>query len=144
MVRLEDSTVISPLLLQNPKIQDILIRDFIKLDIFNKTRLTKIYNLKYNLHLASVFWSTNYTYQTASTSSTDEEIEIPVYTKVVIKLDTEEAVVKKYPIYNVLIDTPSLSQSVGTLSLIDPLNRPEKKKRKHGSTFDDKNTKTSK
>lgn len=144
MVLLEDSTVISPLLLQNPKLQDILIRDFIKLDIFNKTRITKIYNLKYNLHLASVFWSTNYTYHTAPTSSTDKEIEIPVYTNVFIKLNPEEAIVKKYPIYSVLVDTPSLSQSVGTLTLTNPLNRPEKKKRRYGSTLHDKNTKTSK
>lgn len=142
MVLLEDSAVISSLLLQNPKLQETFIIDFIKLDIFNKTHLTKVYNLKYNIHLSSVFWSTSYTYNTTSTSETDNVTEIPVYTKVFIDLQTPEALIKKYPTYNILKDTPSLSQSVGILSLRDPLNHPAKKK--NGSTRDSKNAKITK
>jgi len=132
MVRIQESCLISALLLTNRELQDFLIKDFIKVEIYKKTKFEKVYDIDYNIHYAEVFWSVNYYYYTEPISTTPKEYIISRYTPVEVTLVDQEATVRPYEEYHQLQDTPNLSASIGTLSLTHP--KHQNKKIKHGSS----------
>uniref|UniRef100_A0AAU8GBF7 Uncharacterized protein n=1 Tax=Faxonius propinquus nudivirus TaxID=3139431 RepID=A0AAU8GBF7_9VIRU len=97
------NAVLTPqyLLFGIPELIDFLVIEYLKLDIWSKTKIKKIYNLKYNLHFC-VVPSISYEYDTHIPKSIYSTITIPEFSNISCKLEAEASFIRKYSIYKIL------------------------------------------
>lgn len=130
MVKIVSNIEIPLFLISDSTTQDKFIIDYLKLDIFDKTKgsVKDIYNLEYQIHISN-YVSISYQYFTSQQEESINFYKIPNYTNININFQTQETITKKYENYHFL-DRSSVTKTIAVISPVDCDTAPTTRKRK--------------
>lgn len=130
MVKIVSNIEIPLFLISDQSTQEKFIIDYLKLDIFDKTKgsVKDIFNLEYQIHISN-YVSISYQYFTSQQEENINFYKIPNYTNININFQTQETITKKYDTYHFL-DRAPVTKTIAVISPVDCESVAPTRKRK--------------